>query len=65
MEVSDVWWPQRVTDAMKALVDFAEYKKKRIFTFAHFLRRCPERRCAKIGSVGRDDSEVLLLRPGG
>lgn len=37
LEVSDVWWPQRVTDAMKASVDFAEYKKKRIFTFAHFF----------------------------
>lgn len=26
-----------MTDAMKASVDFAEYKKKRIFTFAHFF----------------------------
>ena len=34
---AEVWWPERVTEALKSSVDFAEYKKKRIFTFAHFF----------------------------
>lgn len=33
----EVWWAQRVTDALKASADFGEYKKKRTFTFTHFF----------------------------
>ena len=36
-DLCDVWWPERVTNAVKASADFGEYKKKRIFTFAHFF----------------------------
>lgn len=34
---AEVWWPERVTNALKASANFAEYKQKRIFTFAHFF----------------------------
>lgn len=34
---AEVWWPERVTEALRSSADFAEYKKKRIFTFAHFF----------------------------
>ena len=29
-EGDEAWWPQRVTDALKAASNFGEYKKKRI-----------------------------------
>ena len=36
-ELAEVWWPERVTIAVRSSVDFGEYKKKRIFTFAHLF----------------------------
>ena len=36
-EVQDVWWPDRVTQWLKASATFAEFKKKRTFTFVHMF----------------------------
>ena len=36
-DLNEVWWPERVSIALRGAVDFAEYKKKRIFTFAHLF----------------------------
>ena len=36
-ELQDVWVPQRVTDVLKSSTSFAEFRKRRIFTFCHFF----------------------------
>ena len=60
-ELDEVWWPERVSLALRSSADFADFKRKRVLTFAHFFSGKED--VLEAGIARWHDGQDLLLRP--